>query len=207
MDLLKNYDFDYLFDKWFEEYESSDNFEDYVWYNQDEEVEEYKEENPEMTDEELKKWENDQLRKNAREWFDSHQKQWKIEIENKCHIENNKVKVYRALTVNIEEFLDLLKKDQYQKGFNGLGIFWAWDKNKADAHWGSFSDGETEILISGEVDFSFIDLDTSMILNFSPTLGLEEAEFQLLEGYDIYISTIEDKKENKLYEINKVLKI
>lgn len=203
--ILSNIDYDLFFDKWYEEYESSDNFEDYVWYNQSEETEEFHSESPNATEEEFNKWENNQLRKYAREWFDNHIDEWDEQIEKKCQVEGDHVLVYRALTVKDEnEFIDLLKNGKYIKGYSGLGVFWSWDEDKADSHWGSYSEGEKEVLLKAKIHYSLIDIDTSLILNFSPSLGLDEAEFQLIEGNDIHLLSIVNSN-NKEIEINKNL--
>lgn len=205
--ILSNVDYDLFFDKWYEEYESSDNFEDYVWYNQSEEIEEYHNENPNATEEDFNKWENKQLKKYAREWFDNHIDEWDAQIERKCEVQGDYVLVYRALTVKDENnFIDLLKNGKYLKGYNGLGIFWSWDEDKADSHWGSYSEGEKEILLKAKVHYSLIDIDTSLILNFSPSLGLDEAEFQLMEGNNIHLLSIVNSN-NEEIEINKNLTI
>ena len=117
--IFGNIDFDSFFDKWYDEYESSDNFEDYMWHSMDTEVEEYKLENPNLTEKEYSQWEEKELKKNARKWFDSHIEEWEDQIESKLKIENNKAYVYRCITVNVDLFMDSIKNNTYMEGFNG----------------------------------------------------------------------------------------
>jgi hypothetical protein len=205
--LFSHIDFhDHFFEKWYEEYKDSDNFEDYMWYSMDEDIEEHKEENPHLTEEELKQWECKELKEKARDWFLSHLEDWENQLDSKCTYDNDHIYVYRSITVlNPNEFIENLKNGIYSNGYNGLGIFWSWDESKAESHWGSFSDGEIDILLKAKVHRSFIDCDTSLILNFSPSLGLDEAEFQLMEGNEIYLLSIEFNGEE--YIINKNLVI
>lgn len=206
--IINNYDFDDFFEKWFHEYKDSDNFEDYVWHNQEKDIEEFKLENPNISQSELDKWEDNQLRINAREWFDDYLDNWEKEFNQKIQFEDEYVFVYRCITVpNIKEFINSIKNGYYIKNYQGLGIFWSWDKDKADSHWGHHSDGEKDIVLKAKVHYSLIDFETSMILNFAPSIGFDEAEFQLMEGNEIFLLSVIDESNDQEFEINKNLLI
>lgn len=134
--LFQDVNLDKFFEKWFDEYQSSDNFEDYVWYRMDDDVNEYESNNPDLTEKEINKWKNLKIKEKARDWFFSHMEEldeafYDVEADDKTLI------VYRTITVdNLDDFISLLKKGKFQKKYTGIGIYWAYSSNKADAHWG-----------------------------------------------------------------------
>lgn len=189
--IFSNINFDDFFDKWFDEYESSDNFEDYMWWKMDEDIEEFKEENPNLNDKEIEKWKSKELKKHAKVWYDNHVSDWEDAFD-KSREEGEFIYVYRSITVkNINQFVSLLKKNEFEKDYNGIGIYWSWIKDKADSHWGCFTGEEKEILITAKAHHSVIDIDTTLMLNFCPCLGLDEVELRLLEGHSIFVEQIE----------------
>lgn len=202
--LTNNIDKDEFFEEWYKESIDSDNFIESVWWEMDNDLEQYAAENDLSEDSpEYKAYQEKTLREKSESWF---QDRWDELEENMWDYEFDKViPVYRVITVdNIEEFIEISKNKKYIKKFKGLGQFWSWDRSKAEAHW---SEGKHEILLIGAVDPKDIEIKVSMHKNFNHSLGLEEAELQLSEGQDILLMEILDTKEGKTYNINQILKI
>jgi hypothetical protein len=63
-----------------------------------------------------------------------------------------------------------------------IGIFWSWDENSAEAHWGSFGPGTEEILLQARVGKDDIDWEGTFEANMDPATGEEEREIRLKEG-------------------------
>lgn len=200
--LMNNKDSEELFEQWYEDQKDSDNFEENVWYHQDDEIEEYRiDNNLEEDSDELNKWIKEELKNKARNWFDD---RWDDLVENMWDFDyGNTIRIYRMITVdNVDLFINNLKQGKYLKRFKGLGIFWSWDKNKAEAHW---SEGSTELLIEADINVQSIDIESSLLKNFNHSLGLEEAEIEVFAQSDIFVSNVTDVKNNISYEINQTL--
>lgn len=73
------------------------------------------------------------------------------------------------------EFQQALQAIQYQ----GVGIYWSWEENAAECHWGS---GGSSITLHGRIQANNVDWDGTMYANIYPGLGEEEKEVRLIEG-------------------------
>jgi hypothetical protein len=92
--------------------------------------------------------------------------------------------MYRCIAVNnIEDFISKLKDKKFQKGYSGIGVFWAWDAEAADCHWG---DGKHRITVVGRVPLSAINFYTTARAN-TDFHTHSEAEIQLKEGSQVEI--------------------
>lgn len=199
--LTKNIDWNDFFEKWFKDYESSDNFEDRMWHNHESEKEEYINDNPELSEKDVKEWFEARLKKHAQEWFDEHLDDWWDELDNKGKVDGENIIIYRSMTVNnIEDFVSKLKKNEFQGKFKGIGEYWAWDENKADSHWGNFDSGYESIIIKGKISIKKIELETTILKNFCHSIGMDEAEIQIEQGQKVFIQSIISS--DKTYDIN-----
>ena len=70
-----------------------------------------------------------------------------------------------------------------------LGIFWSWQEDTAEAHWGSFNHGMNKYLITGEVDRNHVDWASTLAANANPSTGIEK-EITLLHGSPVKIVQI-----------------
>jgi len=61
----------------------------------------------------------------------------------------------------------------------GPGIYWSWDREAADAHWGSFGDGNIKWLLTTQATQNQIDWPKTIAMNASPDYE-EEKEIRLL---------------------------
>lgn len=71
-----------------------------------------------------------------------------------------------------------------------LGIYWSWDKNAADAHWGNFNDGDVKWLITAKIPVSSIEWDTTLAMNASDDFS-EEKEIRIHENAPLEIINVQ----------------
>lgn len=108
-------------------------------------------------------------------------------------IEGDKAIVYREITVPDEgEFLVYLSSGLPMPKFKGIGVYWSFDRDSAQAHWGNGSHEHT-VLMKGRVDLSDIDFKTTILLNLHPSLGEDEAEIRLKAGAKVEVVAINDE--------------
>lgn len=97
-------------------------------------------------------------------------------------INNGKIKIYRAITVN-DNWLEHLKKEGKR-----LGIYWAWDYDFADTHWGDFSKPNL-LIIEAEIDEKYIDWYGTIDINLR--FDMAEKEIRLFKNTPIKIINLE----------------
>jgi hypothetical protein len=107
--------------------------------------------------------------------------------------EDGGVIVYRTLTVpDPDEYMFMLANGEYlsvsNKDFHGTGIYWSWDEDAAEAHWGK--SGWKEITLKALVPLSSIDFDRTAMLNVGLS-GYEEREVTLKKGSQVLLKGIE----------------
>lgn len=102
-----------------------------------------------------------------------------------------------------EEFVEALKEGRTIQDYKGLGIYWSWDKSKADCHWGQGSD---HITVHGFVDVGDINYWHTAVMNLHPSMGEDEAEIRIVEGADLMVLSVEDSKGNEIWDGEKIVK-
>jgi len=128
--------------------------------------------------------------KEFEEWY-------KYEMESLFHETFNKfhydilngliIPIWRAITVK-DNWVNHLEK------FGGrLGIYWSWDKNAAEPHWG-YDNGKISILIESEVNVDHIDWIETIQLNMHPSYK-EEKEIRLFKNTPLKIKRLEINEE------------
>ena len=70
---------------------------------------------------------------------------------------------------------------------DGIGIYWTWDENAAEAHCGHYSKGEKQYTLRCEVKASDVDWYDTLFLNMDPSTG-EEKEIRLKEGVRVKVT-------------------
>jgi len=113
-------------------------------------------------------------------------------------IKNGYITIFRSMTVKPKWF-EKLDKHKH------LGIFWSWDKQAAESHWGHFDKGHREIKLVTKIKEKYVDWIDTFELNIQPTTGEDEKEIRLFKntpikllaiidgGKEIDISSIKDK--------------
>lgn len=69
-----------------------------------------------------------------------------------------------------------------QDGYKGIGIYWAWDEESADAHWGR---GGEFVTIAARIPAKAIDFKRMLLANIDSSTGINEAEITLKEGAQV----------------------
>ena len=83
---------------------------------------------------------------------------------------NFPLEVYREITV---PSLDNIK-------FDSIGVYWTWDEDAAEAHWGQGTG--YRVKFAAEINADIVDWDTSIMCNLDPSLGEDEKEIRLFDG-------------------------
>ena len=99
-------------------------------------------------------------------------------------IHNGKVIIWRAMTVT-SSWLDHLEREGKH-----LGIYWTWDPDSADTHWGDYSK-PSKVLIEAEVPENGVDWEKTLIMNIEPFTGDDEKEITLFKGVPLKILSVE----------------
>jgi len=73
----------------------------------------------------------------------------------------NKITIYRVITVQ-DNWINHLKKQGKR-----LGIYWSWDSDAAEAHWGD-SKRKNETIIEVDIDEKYVDWITTFKMNTHP---------------------------------------
>lgn len=114
---------------------------------------------------------------------------------------NGKLICYREITVpkeNLKAFLNAVKQGKKYKPkiYSGIGVYWSWDKDVAEAHWAGKGDAVTLV---GLVPLNAIDLEQTAFANMDVSTG-EEKEINVKEGAKIEIINVLDGNGNSLFE-------
>ena len=99
-------------------------------------------------------------------------------------IKNGRVTVWRKITVK-ESWMDHLAKEGKH-----LGVYWSWDPDAADTHWGDFNK-KSVALIEAEVPENGVDWEETLVANIQPMIGEDEKEIKLHRGVPLKIISIE----------------
>ena len=92
------------------------------------------------------------------------------------------IKIYREITVG-PDWLDHLKKQGKR-----LGIYWSWDDEAAEAHWGDPSK-KNSALLEVEIDEKYVDWETTLQLNSHPYYK-QEKEIRLFKNTPIVLKNL-----------------
>jgi hypothetical protein len=102
---------------------------------------------------------------------------------NKDLIKNGKIKIWRAMSVNKEW------ESRLQTEAKHLGIYWSWDQEGAEPHWGYNTELPFTTIMEAEVDETSVDWYPTIRLNTEP-ISFEEKEIRLVKGAKIKIISI-----------------
>lgn len=113
---------------------------------------------------------------------------------------DNETEIYRSIKISNDWTVDNL-------GDSNLGVYWTYDKDLAEAHWGHNDKNKPkEVLIVGEIlNKDTVNIEETIMANMAPGLGEEEKEIRLIENKYILIKGVEI--DDKFIEVNKEYKI
>ena len=89
--------------------------------------------------------------------------------------DGNEIVIYREITAS-EDWLSSAEIIT-----EALGVFWSWDKNAAEAHWGAFGSGHVHWLIVSKVPKGRVDWPDTLAKNASFSQE-DEKEIEVMEG-------------------------
>ena len=111
-------------------------------------------------------------------------------MDDKAQFDDHFLVISRQLKVTCAaEFTSLTKRGRLEEGYDGLGVFWSWDLNNAEAYWGGKG---ASVNLQARVALSEIDLESTLLLNLDYELGERETEIRLYEGSVVEIMMIEN---------------
>lgn len=100
---------------------------------------------------------------------------------------DNTIDIWRMMTVDDNWMSHLIQSGKH------LGIYWSWEENAAEAHWGS--GGKQSVLIQSLVNENYINWEDTIELNMNISLGDEEKEIRLFKNTPIKIIGVEINNE------------
>lgn len=104
---------------------------------------------------------------------------------------DNSVTIYRIMKVKESWKKKLLKNEQIN-----LGIYWSYEEDAAEAHWGHNISDTIEVFIEARVDFDKINWYQTMFANLQPSTG-DEKEIRLPKDVVLNVQRINDFDFNK----------
>jgi len=99
-------------------------------------------------------------------------------------IKGGRITVWRKITVS-EDWMD-----HFSKEGKHLGIYWTWDPDAAETHWGDYTK-KSVALIEAEVSENGVDWKRTIRANIEPAIGDDEKEITLNKGIPLKIVSIE----------------
>lgn len=110
------------------------------------------------------------------------------------------IPIWRAITFGKGD-----KKDVYERiiEYKGIGEFWAWEEDKAEAHWGEWSDDYQEFIIHGYVKIENVNWENTIIKNVYYLK--EEEEIEVIKGADILIYKLTQVQNNVNLKIDPIV--
>ncbi len=96
-----------------------------------------------------------------------------------------RITLFRAMKVSKSWLKSLTKPNAI------LGIYWAYEENAAEPHWGYGNGGKTETaLLQTSVTEDQVDWEGTFEANLHPSLGEDEKEVRLKEGEKIHLEAL-----------------
>lgn len=98
---------------------------------------------------------------------------------------NGRMTLFREMTVSKSWIKSLVKPNAK------LGIYWSYEEDAAEAHWGYNSKGRTEkALLQISITDDQVDWEGTFEANLHPSLGEQEKEIRLKEGAKIHLEAL-----------------
>ena len=154
----------------------------------------YKSENNVDSDIDFDEFEKD--KRNLDDFYNWLKYEFENRFENQQDLYNSlfsggRLTLFRAMNVSKEWIKSLMQPNVK------LGIYWAYEEDAAEAHWGS-RDTE-EAVLQTSVTENEVDWENTFLANLHPSLGEDEKETRLKENAKIHLEALWiNKKEIKL---------
>jgi len=95
---------------------------------------------------------------------------------------DNRIDIWRMMTVENGWVIHLMKEGKH------LGIYWSWEENAAEAHWGQ--SGNNRVLIKSSIKEENIDWENTVALNMDINIGEDEKEIRLFKNTPLKIEEL-----------------
>ncbi len=159
---------------------ASDEFERFIEYFKYEEGLEDLEDEEIENHEHFESWFHDELKMR----FDSAVEKISSKIKS-----DNSIDIWRMMTVDKNWLSHLIQSGKH------LGVYWSWEENAAEAHWGKYGGNHQTILIQSSVNENYVNWEDTIELNMSISLGEAESEIRLFKNTPIKIISLEINNE------------
>ena len=93
-------------------------------------------------------------------------------------------RVYRAITA---------PADWQPEPGRHPGIYWSWSKENAQAHWGEYSDGHVDWLMTADITVNDVDWPITLAMNASRSYE-EECEIRVKDDTHVHVLSVERPK-------------
>jgi len=126
-------------------------------------------------------------------YLDDRWNEFSGEFDYKTTFEGSRIELYRCVQVkDPAKFIDALRrgvrlKTKGGETYKGMGIFWSWDEDASECHWGG---GGDTLTITALAPLSSIDYPSTAFNNMNPSLGREEKEITLKDGAPITVTKV-----------------
>ena len=139
--------------------------------------------------------ENEELHKEFFKWFGNYMFDEYENVIDKLEDsidQSGEITIYREMRV-IDNWMEhLIKQGKH------LGIYWTWDENSAEAHWGKVKNRNKALLVA-KIKEEYVNWEETIKLNMELSLGDMEREIRLFKGTTIdLISVIINGEEQDL---------
>jgi diguanylate cyclase (GGDEF)-like protein len=101
------------------------------------------------------------------------------------------------------EYITKNKIESTKKDYSGIGIYWSWDRDAAEPHWGY--DQGAEILLIGKITEDSINVERTLLQNMNMS-EYEEKEITLLDNAKVKIIGVEYNDKEYMFNNGVVVK-
>jgi hypothetical protein len=127
----------------------------------------------------------EEINQAARSELDSRWTNFSHEFFNNAEMVGTSLKGWRHIqTKELKKLLTAIKEGKPVSGYKGIGIYWSWKQDAAEAHWGG--GGET-VVLEALIPLESINRERMAYANMSMSTGEEECEITLKEGQPVEV--------------------
>ena len=131
-------------------------------------------------------------------YLDKRLKEYTTLFKEIARTKGDEIFIARCITVdNAKDFVEAIKTGKAYKEFEGLGIYWSWNQEHTECHWGQ--SGQIALILKGSAKASEINYYEMALAVASIYAGLEEFELNLNKSAKITILSVEDDASNSLW--------
>jgi len=139
----------------------------------------------------------------AKDWIYDRSVDFDSEFRDKAKWDDGLI-LHRCIAVdNVKKFVKNLENKKFDKGYLGIGVYWSWNEDAAECHWGK---GSEYVTVVGRVPLSAIDFKRTAHANFDQSTS-EEDEITVKAGSKVEILGVKNANSEELLSKIKKLKV